>query len=100
MRASHLIVIYPHPFNLSGCPDELPAGQYEVLVEEETVRARGVPVFRWTAAYLTLLGMKGHAGRRKRHPLNGADLATAMRNRSPAVNTNGDAAFSPREDRT
>lgn len=97
MRASHLTVIYPHPFSLSGYPHELPAGQYEVLVEEETVTVRGVPVFRWTAAYLTLPRTKGEAGRRKRRPLNGADLVTAMQNRLPPVSTNSAAGLSPQE---
>lgn len=98
MRATHLTVEYPNPFTLSGYPHELPAGRYELVVQEESVTGPGTASFGWTAAYLTLPGNGRKAGRRKRRPLNSVDLATAMRHRRTPFNRSGDAAPSAQED--
>jgi hypothetical protein len=86
MQSKTMTVIYPEPFRLTGHPEELPAGEYELLVQEETVAGPGFPTRRWTAAYLTDRAAPRKAGRRERVPLNGPDLARALRqSRLPAA---------------
>lgn len=86
MQSRTMTVIYPQPFRLTGYPGELPAGEYELLVQEETVAGPGFPTHRWTAAYLTDCATPRKAGRRERLPLNGPDLARALRHsRMPAA---------------
>jgi hypothetical protein len=79
MQTTTVTVIYPQPFRLTGYPGELPAGEYELLVQEETVAEPGLPTRRWTAAYLTDRSPSRKAGRPERRPLNGPDLARALR---------------------
>lgn len=79
MQTTTVTVIYPQPFRLTGYPGELPAGEYELLVQEETVAGLGFPTHRWTAAYLTDRAAPCKAGRPERRPLNGTDLARALR---------------------
>jgi hypothetical protein len=79
MQSTTVTVIYPQPFRLTGYPGELPAGEYELLVQEKTVAGPGVPTHRWTVAYLTDCTAPRKAGRRGRLPLNGPDLARALR---------------------
>ncbi|MCU4652999.1 hypothetical protein N8I71_09160 [Roseibacterium sp. SDUM158016] len=97
MRSTHLTVNYPGPFTLSGYPHELPAGPYELLLQEETIGGRGKVAFQWTAAYLTLPGKSRKVGRSKRRPLNSVDLATAMRHRRAPSARIGEAALYPKE---
>jgi hypothetical protein len=86
MQSKTMTVIYPQPFRLTGHSEELPAGEYELLVQEETVAGPGFPTHRWTAAYLTDRSASRKAGRTERLPLNGPDLARALRHsRMPAA---------------
>ena len=43
LRSIRSTVTFPRPFTLSGYSDELPAGEYEVLVEEELIETLSFP---------------------------------------------------------
>jgi hypothetical protein len=79
MQTTTVTVFYSEPFRLTGYPGELPAGEYELLVQEEMVTGSGFPTHRWTAAYLTDRAAPRKAGRQERRPLNAVDLARALR---------------------
>jgi hypothetical protein len=86
MQSTTMTVIYHQPFRLTGHPGELPAGEYELLVQEETVAGPGYPTHRWTAAYLSDRAAPRNVGRPERRPLNGSDLAQALlQSRMPAA---------------
>jgi hypothetical protein len=86
MQSTTTTVFFPQPFRLTGHAGEMPAGEYELLVQEETVAGPGSPTRRWTAAYLTDPAAPRKAGRRERVPLSGPDLARALRHsRMPAA---------------
>ena len=81
MRSTNMTVVYPAPFKISGYPDELPAGSYELLVQEEFLMGPGAHMHRWTAAYLTVHRTARKGGQKDRRPLDPGDLATALRHR-------------------
>lgn len=62
-RSSRLMVTFSHPFALVGYADELPAGGYEVIVEEELIQGLSFEAYRTTATYLLVHGRGGRAGR-------------------------------------
>jgi hypothetical protein len=78
MRSTRMTVVYPFAFRLSGYRDDLPAGDYELLIQEQSVIGPGQRIHRWTAAYLTVQGARGKAGRADRRPLSGPDLERAL----------------------
>jgi hypothetical protein len=63
MRSTRSTVTFSNPFTLSGYPGDLPAGDYEVLVEEELLQGLSFEAYRRTATYLTVRGRGRHAGR-------------------------------------
>jgi hypothetical protein len=70
-------VTFPQPFTLSGYSDELPAGEYEVLVEEEPIEGLSFAAYRRTAIFLTVHGRGRLAGRTELRPISWADLEAA-----------------------
>jgi len=100
-RSTRSTVTFSRAFTLSGYPDELPAGAYEVVVEEELIQGLSFEAYRRTASYLTV-DEKG--GRSTMRPVSQKELEWAL-NRDRAgteetpVETNvGEAALSPPED--
>lgn len=77
MRSTTSIVTFPQPFTLSGYSDELPAGPYEVLVEEELLYGVSFSTFRRTATFLTVRGRGRMAGRTELRPISETDLEPA-----------------------
>ncbi|MCX2725754.1 hypothetical protein [Roseibium salinum] len=63
-RSSRSMVTFFNPFTLSGDPDVLPAGTYEVVVEEELLQGLSFLAYRKTATYL-IVASKGRTERRK-----------------------------------
>ena len=74
MRTTKSIVTFLQPFVLSGYSDELPAGDYEVVVEEEQIEGLSLTAYRRIATYLTVRG-SGYVARR---PITGTDLETLV----------------------
>jgi hypothetical protein len=48
------MVTFSKPFVLNGRDGELPAGQYEILVEEELLHGLSFSAYRRTGTYLTV----------------------------------------------
>lgn len=78
MRQTRSIVIFPQSFTLSGYPDALPAGSYEILVEEELLEGISFLAYRRTATWLMVQGTGAMAGRSEQRPITETDLAPAL----------------------
>jgi len=102
MRSTRSTVTFSNPFTLSGYSGELPAGDYEVLVEEELLQGLSFEAYRRTATYLTVRGRGRHAGRSELRAISDRDLKEALSRDQGAAKTNdhSDAALSPQEDGT
>jgi hypothetical protein len=103
MRSTRSTVTFANPFALPGYPDDLPAGDYEVVVEEELLEGLSFEAYRQMATYLTVRGRGGHAGRTELRAISDSDLKEALsRDQTATENKKGhsDAALSPQEDRT
>jgi len=100
MRSTRSTVTFSNPFTLSGYPGELPAGDYEVLVEEELLQGLSFEAYRRTATYLTVRGRGRHAGRSELRATSDSDLKEALSRDQGAnkKNDHSDAALSPQED--
>ena len=99
-RSSTSVVTFLNSFTLSGYPDELPAGAYEVVVEEELLQGHSFEAYRRTATSLMVRGTAGFAGRTEMRLTTERDLETALsRDNTPSDGIIGsDAALSPQED--
>jgi hypothetical protein len=99
-RSTRSTMTFSNPFTLPGYPGDLPAGDYDVLVEEELIEGPGFTAYRRTATFLTVRGRGRHAGRTELRAITHADLEQAL-SRDAAkteTNTHSDAALSPQED--
>ncbi|WP_264210711.1 hypothetical protein [Leisingera thetidis] len=85
-RSSRLMVTFSHPFSLAGYADELPAGEYEVIVEEELIQGLSFEAYRTTATYLMVHGRGGRAGRTELRLITQKDLEMAL-NRDSGFDT-------------
>jgi len=100
-RSTNRTVTFSNPFSLAGYVGELPAGDYEVLVEEELLQGLSFEAWRRTATYLTVRGRGSHAGRTELRATTERDLTAAL-NRDQATTheiDDSEAALSPQEDR-
>jgi hypothetical protein len=102
MRSTRSTVTFSNPFILSGYPRELPAGDYEVLTEEELLQGLSFQAYRRTATFLTVRGKGRHAGRIELCAISDGDLRAALSR--DAASTEADshkkAAHSAQEDMT
>ena len=100
MRSTRSTVTFSHPFTLSEYPGELPAGDYEVLVEEELIQGLSFEAYRRTATYLEECGRGSHAGRTELRAISDRALNEALSRdlMTSETNTHSDAALSPQED--
>jgi hypothetical protein len=101
MRSTRSAATFSKPFTLSGYPGELPAGDYEIVVEEERLQGLTFETYRRTATYLKVHGNGAHAGRTELRLTTESDLKKALRRDQAANETNShsDAALSPQEDK-
>lgn len=102
MRSTRSTVTFSNPFNLSGYPGDLPAGDYEILVEEELLLGLSFEAYRRTATYLTVRGTGAHAGRTELRATTESDLKQALSRDATmtSMNKHSEAVLSPQEDRT
>ena len=61
IRSSRKQVTFAHPFTLSGYADLLPAGNYDVLVEEELLQGLSFEAYRRTSTHMIVTGQAGRA---------------------------------------
>ncbi|NPD15086.1 hypothetical protein HOY34_07705 [Xinfangfangia sp. D13-10-4-6] len=71
IRSSTKKVTFTHPFTLPGYADLLPAGSYDVLVEEELLQGLSFEAYRRTSTYMMITGQ---AGRVEMRPITEKDL--------------------------
>jgi len=99
-RSNRTTATFSNPFTLAGYPGDLPAGNYEILVEEELLQGLSFEAYRRTATYMTVRGSGADAGRTELRVTTESDLEEAL-SRDAAMsetNTHSDAALAPRED--
>ena len=99
MRSTKSTVTFANPFTVPGYTDGLPAGTYDVLVEEELLQGLTFEAYRRTATYLKVPGRGAHAGRTEFRSITDNDLIKALSRDAaiPATINHSDAALSPRE---
>lgn len=98
-RTTRSIVTFAYPFVIAGYSDELPAGKYEIIVEEDLIEGPSFMAYRRTATQILIDGQTG-VGRMEIRPIDAEDLELALSlDHERSTNTkNGEAAHSPRED--
>ncbi|WP_040440899.1 hypothetical protein [Roseibium aggregatum] len=79
-RSTRSTVTFCHPFTLKGHSDVLPAGDYEVLVEEEELQGVSFLAYRKKATYLIIMGH----GRTEMREISGNDLESVLNRDQPA----------------
>ena len=102
VRSSSLRVTFLHPFSLAGIRSELPAGDYEVLVQEELLRGQGFETYQRIATHMTVPGCGDRVGWMELHTISESDLNKALRRDASTseANNHSEAALSPLEDTT
>ncbi|MBR9653508.1 hypothetical protein IT775_20520 [Thalassobius aquimarinus] len=99
-RSSRSMLTFAKAFTLPGYPDELPPGEYQIVVEEELLLGVSFEAYRRTATYLTVSGKGSQVGRTELRLTNEKDLEWALgRDRvNSETRKNSEAALSPLED--
>ena len=98
-RTTTSIVTFLHPFVVAGYTDELPAGEYQVLADDEVMLSHSFAAYRRSATFL-LINL--HAGKSELRAVDHRDLKLALAqdqaNTNINVIKNSAAALSPSED--
>lgn len=76
VRTSRSTVSFRHPFVLSRAGTPLPAGDYEVVIEEELLQGLSFEAYRRTATFVVVRA--GASGRTEMHPVTDQDLQRAI----------------------
>ena len=101
-RTTRAVVTFAHPFRIAGYEDELPAGEYQVDMDEELLEGLSFEAYRRTGTYLLVGSQAGGRGSAEMRPVDPRDLEAALvRDRTlshPAEPS--DAALSPLEERS
>ena len=77
-RSTRSMVTFSRPFSLAGYSGELPAGDYEVIVEEVLLEGLSFLAWRRTATYLTASGKNGKGGRSQTRRTTDRELQEAL----------------------
>jgi hypothetical protein len=77
-RTTTSTVTFAHPFVISGYEDELPAGSYEVVVDEDLLEGLSFEAYRRTGSFLLVSGRGGQAGQAEMRPIDPRDLEAAL----------------------
>lgn len=100
MRSTRSTVKFSNPFTLPGYAGALPAGDYEILVEEELLQGLSFEAYRRMGTYLMVRGKGACKWRNELRATTGSDLTQAL-NRDAATakaNNHSEAALAPQED--
>jgi hypothetical protein len=99
-RSTTSIVTFLHPFVVAGYADELPAGEYEVLADDEVILSHSFAAYRRTATFLLI---NWHTGKSELRLVDHRDLELALeQDQANAITNaikNSAAALSPSEER-
>ena len=79
IRSRREVVTFKHPFRIRGVDRLLPAGDYEVITDEETIEGLSFEAFRRVATMIMVPaeGLRGSA--REMVSIGSVDLADAQR---------------------
>lgn len=77
-RSTKSTVTFAHPFRIAGYDDELPAGDYDVLVDEDLMEGLSFEAYRRTASYLLIGNQAGGRGPAEMRPIDPQDLDAAL----------------------
>ena len=101
-RSTRSMVTFSNDFTIGDSQRELPAGTYEILVEEELLQGLSFEAYRRTATYLMVQGRGSHAGQTTMYMTTKDELEHAIAcDRALFENTkDSEAALSPLEDTT
>ncbi|PRY75069.1 hypothetical protein CLV80_114106 [Yoonia maritima] len=98
-RTTTSFVTFLHPFVVAGYTDELPAGEYEVLADDDVMLSNSFAAYRRTATFLLI---DWHAGKSELRAVDHRDLELALAQDQANANKheikNSAAALSPSED--
>ena len=79
MRSRREVVTFKHPFRIRGVDRVLPAGEYDVITDEETIDGLSFEAFRRVATMIMVpvKGSRGHIT--EMLSIGSVDLADAQR---------------------
>lgn len=77
-RSTRTTVTFSHPFHLPGHQGDLPAGDYDVLAEDELLEGLSFQAYRRTGTYLSIHGTGARAGRTELREVAQKDLDLAL----------------------
>ncbi|MCA1455882.1 hypothetical protein I6F35_22200 [Bradyrhizobium sp. BRP22] len=84
IRSRREVVTFKHPFLIRGIDRLLPAGDYEVITDEETIEGLSFEVFRRVATMI-IVPVEGASGLAiEMISIGSVDLADAQRNDASA----------------
>lgn len=101
-RSTRSMVTFTNNFRIGDGQQDLSAGAYEIVVEEELLQGISFEAYRRTATYLVIRGRGLDAGQTTRHLTTKEDLDYAILSDEALSKTikNSEAALSPQEDTT
>ena len=101
-RSTRSMVTFSNDFTIGDNQRELPAGTYEIVVEEELIQGLSFEAYRRTAIYLMIRGRGSNAGQTTMQMTTKEELEHAIAcDRALSDTTNdSEAALSPLEDTT
>ena len=101
-RSTRSKVTFSNDVTIGDNQRELPAGTYEIVVEEELIQGLSFEAYRRTATYLMVRGRGSNAGQTTMHMTTKEELEHAMAcDRALSETTNdSEAALSPQKDTT
>jgi hypothetical protein len=77
-RTTTSIVTFAHPFVISGYEGELPAGSYELIIDEELLDGLSFEAYRRTASFLLISGQGAQPGEISMRQVDPRDLEAAL----------------------
>lgn len=86
MRTSRKTVTFNHPFLLAGGERRYPAGNYEVVTDEELIEGLSFPAYRRLATMMLVPVQSHHASSVEMLTIDPLDLATALQRDQLALN--------------
>ena len=101
-RSTRSMVTFSKDFTIGDNQRELPAGTYEIVVEEELIQGLSFEAYRRTATYLMVRGRGSNAGQTTMQTTLKEELEHAMACDRALFETTNDseAALSPQKDTT
>jgi hypothetical protein len=79
-RSRRETIVFKHPFRMAGVERLLPAGDYEVVTDEEMIEGLSFPVFRRVATMMMVPAEAGHGSAVEMISISSIELADAQRN--------------------